>query len=246
MAQNGTGGVRAAGLSPRFKYAARLLLLVGLLLMVTGLFAGSASATTTSVSHRQPTLNAHRATFQIPSNNPPHHVFVLSLWGISKKGPQHLLGKASGSSGELVVKVPAEPGCNFQVDVYSKAKFYSGFKRQLANCGRTVVTTTTKPVGTTTTTKAAGTTTTTKPKTTGSTGGSTGSTGSPGTSGTGSGSGGTGGGSGSTQPPTTVPGGKLAFTGAGLGMWITAALGALLILAGGLMLFYSSRYAVTA
>jgi len=210
--------------------------------MVTGLFAESASATTASRTNREPTLNAHRATFQIPGNNPPHRQFVLSLWNITGK-KQHLLGEASGTSGELVVKVPAVPGCNFQVDVVMKTKFYSGFKRQLANCGRTVpTTTTTKAVGTTTTTKGDttttnGNTTTSKPKTTGSTGGSTGTS----TSGTG-GTGGTGGGSGTTQPPTTVPGGKLAFTGAGLGMWLTAALGALLILAGGLMLLYAGRY----
>lgn len=230
MAQQRTGGVRAVGLSPRFKHFARLLLLFGVLLMVTGLFAESASASSSSGSRREPTLNAHRATFQIPANNPPHREFVLTLWNVTGN-KQHLLGKASGTSGELVVKVPAVAGCNFQVDVVMKTKFYSGFKRQLANCGRTVpTTTTTKAGGTTTTTQGGNSTTTTKPKTTGSTGGST-STSASGT-----------GGSGTTQPPTTVPGGKLAFTGAGLGMWLTAALGALLILAGGLMLLYAGRY----
>ena len=44
MGQNGTSGVRAVGLSPRFKHAARLLLLLGVLLMVTGIFAESAGA----------------------------------------------------------------------------------------------------------------------------------------------------------------------------------------------------------
>lgn len=245
MAQHGTGGtgvVRAMGLGPRFKYAARLLLLSGVLLMVIGLFAESASATSSAVTRREPTLNAHRATFQIPGKNHPHRVFVLSLWGITGT-KQHLLGEDSGSTGELIVHVPAQPGCYFQVDVVVDKKFYSGFKRQLSNCGRTAppTTTTTKPVTTTTkpvttTTKPAGSTSTTQPQTKGSTGGST--TGSTGGSSSGNG----GGGSGTTQPVSTVPGSQLAFTGAGLGMWLTAALGALLVLAGGLMLLYASRY----
>lgn len=234
MGLHGTAGVRALGLSPRFKHAGRLVLLVGVLLLSVGLFAGAASATSmkASSSHHQPTLTPKRATFDIPANNPPHRVWVLSLWHIL--GPkQHLLGEASGTSGQLVVRVPSEPGCDFQVDVIMHNKFYSGFQRQLTNCGRTVpTTTTTKPIATTTT-KPDGTTTTTKPKTTGSTGGSTGST----TQGTGGGS--------STTSTTTVPPSQLAFTGAGLGMWLTAALGALLILAGGVMLLYASRYTRT-
>ena len=239
MGQHGTAGVRALGLSPRFKHAGRLLLLVGILLMVVGLFAGSASATTmrAASSHPLPTLTAKRATFQIPANNPVHREWVLTLWNIV--GPkQHLLGEASGTSGKLVVRVPNAPECNFQVDVTMKNKFYSGFRRQLANCGRTAPTTT-QPTTTTTskvvtTTTKPGATTTSQPKTTGSTGGSTGSS----TQGS---SGGTG-----TTSSTTVPASQLAFTGAGLGMWLTAALGALLILAGGLMLLYASRYTRTA
>jgi hypothetical protein len=233
MGQNGTSGARAVGLSPRFKHAARLLLLFGVLLMVTGLFAESAGASSLGAangSRQEPRLSSHRATFQIPANNPPNREWVLSLWNIVG-AKQRLLGKDSGTAGKLVVKVPAAPGCNFQVDVLMRGKFYSGFKRQLTDCGRTApTTTTTKPV--TTTTKPV-TTTTNKPKTTGSTGGSTGTTVS-----TKSG----GGGSATTQPITTAAGGQLAFTGAGLGMWLTAALGALLILVGALMLLYASRY----
>jgi hypothetical protein len=231
MGQSGTSGVRAVGLSPRFKHAARLLLLLGVLLMVTGLFAESAGASNLGATSRQePRLSSHRATFQIPVNNPVHREWVLSLWNIMGT-KQRLLGKDSGTAGKLIVKVPATPGCDFQVDVFMRGKFYSGFRRQLADCGKTAATTTTttKPV----------TTTTSKPKTTGSTGGTTGTTG--GSTGTTT-STKSGGGSATTQPVTTASGGQLAFTGAGVGMWLTAALGALLILIGGLMLLYASRY----
>jgi hypothetical protein len=257
MAKVSIGGVRAMGLGPGFKYMARVVLLTGVLLMVVGLFAESASATSPAAGRREPTLTPYRASFNIPKKNPPNREFGLSLWNIVSPTKQHLLGRDTGTSGKLIVKVPPTPGCDFQVDVYARQgkaqpKFYSGFKQQLTNCGRTVVTTTTtsgggtttttKPGGgTTTTTGAGGTTTTTKPKTTGSTGGST--TGSTGGSTTGSSGSSTGGsGSATTQPATTVPSSQLAFTGAGLGMWLTAAIGALLILAGGLMLLYASRY----
>jgi hypothetical protein len=236
MGQHGTSGVRAVGLSPRFKHAARLLLLLGVLLMVTGLFAESAGASSLGAANarQEPRLTSHRATFNIPANNPPNREWVLSLWNITGV-KQRLLGKDSGTAGKLVVKVPATPGCDFQVDVFMRGKFYSGFKRQLTDCGKTApTTTTTKPI--TTTTKPV-TTTTNKPKTTGSTGGSTGSTAT-----TVSTKSGGGGGSATTQPVTTTAGGQLAFTGAGLGMWLTAALGALLILVGALMLLYASRY----
>jgi hypothetical protein len=246
MGQNGAAG-RALGLSSRFKHVGRLLILFGVLLMVTGLSAETASASTATLNNGnpEPTLHARHATFMIPANNPPHRVFVLSLWSII--GPkQHFLGEDYGTSGLLVVKVPATPGCDFQVDVDVHHKFYSGFKRQLTNCGKTVgttttttsggggtTTTTTKPKGsgtTTTTTKPSGTTSTTVKTKSGGGGGTTTTTAAGGTTGT------TGGGT------TTAPSGQLAFTGTGVGLWLTALFGLLLVMVGGIMILYARRY----
>jgi cobalamin biosynthesis Mg chelatase CobN len=234
MGQRTSSGVRPSGLGRGFKNAARLLLGAGLVMLAVGFFAGAASA---SSSHHvvEPKLTSHKATFLIPANHPPTVVWELHLWA---NGNQKRLGTDSGTSGKLVVKVPTIPGCTFQVDVTKSDKFYSGFQRQLQNCGKTspsTTTTTTSSTTTSTTDRIPSTTTTQKPKTKGGHGGTTTTTSGSGTS---PGGGSTTPGSGSSSAPS----GALAFTGAGPGMWFLAALGALFILAGSLLLLYARRY----
>lgn len=227
--ESGRPGVQPLGLGSRFKHAARLLVLIGVALIATGLFAEAASA-----SNSEPTLTNSKATFTIKSGNPSNRVWQLTLWTVT---PQKLLGKDSGTSGVLVVTVPNVPSCYFQVDVSRNGVWYSGFKATVTDCGHTATTTTTTSSTTSTTTststtKAPTTSTTAKPKTSGGHGGTKPTTGAASGKGTGP----------ATKSATSVPSSKLAFTGVGIAMWIVALLGALLALTGSLLLVYARRY----
>jgi len=218
------------GLSHRFRHVARLLVLVGVALVVTGLFAEVASA-----SNTEPTLTKTKATFTIKAGNPPNRVWELTLWTVTH---QRLLGKDSGTSGKLIVAVPAVTDCYFQVDVTRSGVWYSGYKAVVPGCGGTATTAgpTTTAAGPTTTAAPTSTTfntaTTVKPKTGGSHGGS------PTTASKGGG-GGTGP---ATKSATSVPSSDLAFTGTGLAMWIVALLGMVLVVTGAMLLAYARRY----
>ena len=118
--KSGRSGVQPLGLGRRFKHAARLLVLAGVALIATGLFAEAASA-----SNTEPVLTATRATFHIPSGNSSNPVWRLSLWALPA---QSELGEDTGTSGVLIVRVPAISGCDFQVDVTRSGVWYSGFK----------------------------------------------------------------------------------------------------------------------
>jgi hypothetical protein len=217
------------GLGRRFRHAAKLLVLLGVALIATGLFAEVASA-----SNTEPTLTKNKATFTIPAGNPPNRVWQLSLWEVTT--PQKRLGEDSGTSGKLIVAVPAVPGCYFQVDVLRSGVWYSGYKEVIPDCGGyTTRTTTTSAPATTaapTTITTFDTATTVKPKTGGSHGGS------PTTA-----SKGGGGGKGpATKSATSVPSSDLAFTGTGLAMWVVALLGMFLAVSGSVLLVYARRY----
>lgn len=217
---------RPNGLSRGVKNGARLLVVAGLAMLLTGLFANVASASVT-----QPTLNSSKATFAIKAGSSA--TWRLSLWEILSSGTQKLVGRDSGTSGMLVVKVPQTSNCYFQVDVMRDTKYYAGFKKAVPFCGGTSVsgsTTTTTTHTTPTTTKTPP--TTSKPKTSGG-GGTTPTTTAPGSSSS----------SGSSPGTTTVPSSQLAFTGVGTMMWITAILGLLLAVAGSSLLLYARRFA---
>jgi len=222
-----TDGVQ--GVSSRIKNSARLLVVLGAVLVGLGLFADQAGA---AQVRQQPRLTSVRATFAIKAGNPATVTWQLSLWEITTKG-QKRAGTDSGTSGTLMVKVPATSSCDFQVDVTKNGTFYSGYKKVVAFCGGVSVsgTTSTTVAPTTTTTKT--TPTTTKPKTGGG-GGTTPTTTSPGTK---SGSGGSTG----TTAVSVAPS-ALAFTGAGVMMWLVALVGLLLLAAGSGLLLYARRY----
>jgi len=220
---------RIPGVSSRIKNSARLLVVLGAVLVGIGLFADQAGA---AQVRQQPHLTSVRATFAIKAGNPATVTWELSLWEITTKG-QKRAGEDSGTTGTLVVKVPATSSCDFQVDVTKSGTFYSGYKKVVAFCGGVSVsgTTSTTVAPTTTTTKT--TPTTSKPKTSGG-GGTTPTTASPGTK---SGSGGS---PGSTS--VNVAPSALAFTGAGIMMWLVALIGLLLLAAGSGLLLYARRY----
>jgi hypothetical protein len=225
-------GTRPFGLSGSFKRAAQGLVLAGVVMVMTGIFAQAALAAT---GNQQPILTATRATFNIKATNPSNRVWELSLWELST-GPQKFLGEDTGTSGLLLVHVPATAGCDFQVDVSRNGAFYSGFKRYVAFCGGVSVSSTSSTATTsqsTTSSIPVSTVPVTKPKTKTS-GGHTTTTVAPATKGGGSG--------GSGTPPTPVPSGKLAFTGAGTALTLLAILGALLLLSGVGLLVYARRY----
>jgi hypothetical protein len=206
-------------------------------MVVTGVFAQAALAATGNV---EPVLTATRATFTIKASNPPNRVWELSLWEIST-GPQKLLGEDTGTSGVLLVHVPATAGCQFQVDVARNGVFYSGFKRFVAFCGGVSVSSI-PPTSTQSSTPSSSVPVSTVPVSstpstvkTKSSGGHTTTTVGPATKG-GSGSGGSG------SSTTSVPSSKLAFTGAGTALTLLAILGALLLLSGLGLLVYAKRY----
>jgi hypothetical protein len=221
---------RSYGLGRTFSRAAKVLLMLGAILLATGIVAETAAA-----ANVEPVLTAQQATFQIPTSNPRHLTFLMRLWAIEKSGHQNLIGQDSATSGELVVKNHEDATCDYQVDVYESVHFYAGFKQQLANCSHQVTTTTSSSTtsSTSTSTTFKTTSTTAKPKTTGSSGGGTtlattsSSSGIPGPA---------------TKSATSVPTSALAFTGLGTGMWIVAGIGALFVLSGGLLLGYTRRY----
>jgi hypothetical protein len=225
--QLGQASVQSFGLGRGFRRGAKVLVVLGVGLLATGLFAQAASA-----SNQEPTLTATRATFQIKGANPSQKVWDLTLWELGT--PQKLLGSDKGTSGLLVVKVPSVSSCSFQVDVTRNGVWYSGFQRQVAFCGGVSVSSTstsstmnTVPPSTTATTSHV--TVTTKPKTSGKTGGTTPTSG-PSTKG------------GSGSSPTSTPSSKLAFTGAGLALTLVALLGALLLASGLGLLIYARKY----
>jgi hypothetical protein len=237
--------VRPFGLSGGFKRGAQALVVSGVALIATGLFATVALASTV----QQPTLTATRATFEIKASNPSTVTWELSLWEMTN--PQKYLGSDKGTSGLLMVRVPATSSCYFQVDVTRNGVFYSGFRRTIAFCGGVSVSSTSSssssssstspsstipvssvPVSSTPTTSKGSTTSSTMktsvhPATKDGSGGS-------GSSGKG--------GSGSGTSPTSVPSSKLAFTGAGFALTLLAIFGALLLISGAGLLIYARRY----
>lgn len=237
--RSGRPDVRPFGLSGGFKRGAQALVISGVALIATGVFASVALAGTVE----QPVLTATRATFQIKSGNPSNRVWELSLWEMGN--PQKYLGSASGTSGLLLVRVPATTTCYFQVDVSRNGVFYSGFKKTVAFCGGVSVSSTsstastsgstttstipvsTVPVSSTPTTSHGSTSTTAKVKVHPATKGGSGGGGSSGTSG---------------SSPTSVPSSKLAFTGAGFALTLLAVFGGLLLISGASLLIYARRY----
>jgi hypothetical protein len=240
--QSGQVGVQPFGLGKRFRHTAQLLVVVGVGLLATGIFAQAALA----AGVQEPTLTATRATFHIKAGNPATRVWQLSLWEMGS--PQKLVGEVSGTSGILVVDVPSTSSCFFQVDVNRNSVFYSGFRRTVAFCGGVSVSSsstsppttspatsspssTSPPTSFSTPTSKPGIVGKTKPSTSGGSGGSSTTTGDAGSGGTGS---------------TPTPPSKLAFTGAGFALWMMALFGALLLLTGALLLLYARRYPRTA
>jgi hypothetical protein len=228
---------RISGVSSGIKNSARLLVVLGAVLLGLGLFADQAGASSTK---QQPRITSTRATFAIPTNSPSTVTWELSLWEFQTKG-QKFVGEDSGSSGNLFVKVPSTSTCYFQLDVTKNGKFYSGFRKVIPFCGGNSVsgTTSTTVAPTTTTSRTTPTTskttpTTSKPKTSGG-GGTTPSTASPSSK-----SG--GGASPTTGSSTTVAPSALAFTGTGVMTWIVALIGLLLLAAGASLLLYARRY----
>jgi len=225
---------RPYGLGRNFRRAAQGLLFAGALLLASGLIAEAAAA-----SNPNPQLNAQQASFTIPANNPATMKWTLNLWKIATSGRQTLAGTDTATSGTLTVAVPKTATCHFQVDLYRGVHYFSGYQKFLTSCGTRTVSTTTSSSSSTTSTTTKTTPTTSKPKTTGGSGVSstvaTKSGGSPTTSGP------------ATKPgsSTSVPPSALAFTGVGIGMWVVAALGALLLLVGTGLLLYVRRYAKT-
>ncbi len=215
--------MRSYGLGRSFSRGAKVLLLLGAMLLGTGVTAGTAFA-----SPVEPVLTVRSVTFQIPSNN--HMNFLMQLWAINPNH-QNLIGQDSGRSGELIVWNHPDSTCDYQVDVFMSVHLYVGFKQQLPDCSKQVTTTTTTTTTTSTTIKVI-TTTTAKPKTTGSHGGTTTSIPPTSTSGPGP----------ATKPATSVPPSALAFTGTGPVMWILVAIGGLFMLAGTFLLGYTRRY----
>jgi hypothetical protein len=157
----------------------------------------------------------------------------LSLWGcegVDGACNAPLVGKDSGLSGTLVVKVLAEPNCAYQVDVDREGKWYSGFKATLPKCGST--TTSSSSSTSTTLSKAATTSTTARMTTTTELGASTTTIG-PSTTGVPP--------STPPSPPSTTP--PLAFTGVGVGLMGLGVVGGLMTLTGGSILIYTRRRA---
>jgi hypothetical protein len=228
--------VRPYGLGRNFRRAAQGLLFVGALLLTSGLIAEAAAA-----SNPTPWLSSQRAKFTIPADNPPTMKWTLNLWQIASGGHQTLVGTDTATSGTLSIAVPKTSTCHFQVDLYRGVHYYSGYQKYITSCG-TSSTTSSSSSSTSSSppTTSKPTPTTSKPKTSGGTGGTptsvaTKSGGSPSTAGP------------ATKPATstTVSPGELAFTGVGIGMWMIAAIGALLLLVGTALLLYVRRYPKT-
>jgi hypothetical protein len=238
MAQHSPGGVstRPYGLGRNFGRTAKGLLFVGALLLALGLFAETAAAS------NEPKLTDQQASFTIPANNPTTLKWTLNLDRIGPGGHQALVGTDSATSGKLVVAVPKTKTCHFQLDVYRGVHFFAGFQQQLNACGQVTTSTTLKTTTTTqktTTTTSKTTTTTSKPKTSGNSGSSTTVATKSGSSPT------TAAAVSQAASSTTVSPSSLAFTGVGVGMWVIAAIGALLMLTGGALVLYVRRYPKT-
>jgi cobalamin biosynthesis Mg chelatase CobN len=184
-------------------------------------------------------MTSHHVTFAIPKAANHHPYWTMRLWSIAKSGEQHLVASDGGTKGDLVIQIPLVKGCDFQVDVLRNSNWYSGFRRELKSCGQTSSSTSSPSSTTSTTQKPNSTPTTQKPSTTGSSRVPTtaASHTKPSKSG-----GGTKTATATATKATSVSPSKLAFTGVGPGMWILASLGALLMLAGGLLLGYARRY----
>lgn len=213
------------------KRLARLAVGLGTATALTAALTASAFAS----SPIEPTLTPHHARFVIPAT--AH--WTLQLWGCEGTDgacDSPLLGWRSATSGTITLNVKPVPDCHYQVDVSRDYKWYSGFKTTLTHCGRGTPppTTTTLPPTTTTTAKPEVTTTTVLKRGKGST-----TTTTPGQPSTGV----PGHGGSPPSGPTAVPSGSLAFTGAGVGLYVIAGLGLALSAAGAGLLLYARRYA---
>jgi hypothetical protein len=176
-----------------------------------------------------PSITPNEATFVIGPGGVKGTVWTLNLWS---KGNR--VGSTSGTTGTLIVAVPATPSCSFQADVLRNGKWFSGNDANLTSCGGVSPTTST----------TTSTTTTTKPPTSSKGGHKPKSGHTPvvnklvasGTptpitkSAQGAGS------------PTPVSSSKLAFTGAGPGLWILALIGSGLLVTGGGLLLRRPRF----
>jgi len=103
--------------------------LVGTAIVVAGAvpFASSAWAS----SPARPTITPTVATFTIPNRTSAGTVWTLNLWAHGT-----LVGTTSGTSGTLVVNVPATSDCKFQADALKTTR--SGQKTFVAGSGAVV------------------------------------------------------------------------------------------------------------